>query len=62
MIVASVAAVVAGSGGDDGSSVAAFGAGLVGSFAVLRWVSIRSGGSLLGIAEPRLTARSEPFQ
>ena len=59
LIVASLAAVVAESGGD-GLSVAAFGAGLVGSFAMLRWVSILSGGSLPGIAEPRLTARSEP--
>jgi hypothetical protein len=41
-------------------AVAAFGAGLVGSFATLSWVSSHAGGSLPGIAEPRLAARSAP--
>jgi len=59
LVVATVAAVAASSGGDL-ASVAAFGAGLVGSFATLSWVSSHVGGSLPGIAEPRLAARSAP--
>ena len=59
LVVATVAAVAASSGGDL-ASVAAFGAGLVGSFATLSWVSSHAGGSLPGIAEPRLAARSAP--
>ena len=57
LTVASLAAVLA-SGGGDALAVAAFGAGLIGSFAMLRVVSAYRGGVLPGIAEPRLAGRS----
>ena len=57
LTVASIAAVAA-SGGGDVMSVSAFGAGLIGSFAMLRLVSAYRGGVLPGIAEPRLAGRS----
>ena len=57
LTVASLAAVLA-SGGGDALSVAAFGAGLIGSFAMLRVLSAYCGGVLPGIAEPRLAGRS----
>jgi sigma-E factor negative regulatory protein RseC len=59
LLVATVAAVAASSAGDL-ASVAAFGAGLLVGFATLRWMSKHSGGSLPGIAEPRLAARRGP--
>ena len=58
LTVASIAAVAA-SGGGDVKSVAAFAAGLIGSFAILRVVSAYRGGVLPGITEPRLAGRSE---
>ena len=57
LTVASLAAVLA-SGGGDALSVAAFGAGLIGSFAMIRVLSAYRGGVLPGIAEPRLAGRS----
>ena len=58
LTVASISAVAASSGGDV-MSVSAFGAGLIGSFAMLRLLSAYRGGVLPGIAEPRLAGRSE---
>ena len=57
LTVACIAAVAASAGGDV-MSVSAFGAGLIGSFAMLRLVSAYRGGVLPGIAEPRLAGRS----
>ena len=58
LTVASMSAVAASSGGDV-MSVSAFGAGLIGSFAMLRLLSAYRGGVLPGIAEPRLAGRSD---
>lgn len=56
LLTGTVIAMLAANWGDLWSALA-FAAGLLGGFAILRAVSVRSGGVLPGLAEPRLASK-----